>query len=241
MIAIQDAPGEEPPFAYHALLRNVELVSGTAGSAGTPALPAGLVIAPGRYAFAGMAYDLKMQGLYRFCHPFKENQQRIVFDAHKRDVEALLSGLAWIASHGNSDDAASNVDLTEKAATRKLFLTCGNSSRWALHVLARCKVRARPVSTLTLEPWNSYDNGHSMIEVYREDLKRWVLYDLDSNACFVHGKELLSLVEMVERSAAGAYEIKFLAGDAPLDVSNFKSKTNAYDWAFSSERTAQAE
>ena len=161
----------------------------------------------------------------------------IVFDAHKRDVEALLSGLAWIASHGNSDDAASNDELTEKAATRKLFLTCGNSSRWALHVLARCKVRARPVSTLTLEPWNSYDNGHSMIEVYREDLKRWVLYDLDSNACFVHGKELLSLVEMVERSAAGAYEIKFLAGDAPLDVSNFKSKTNAYDWAFSSERT----
>ena len=39
MIAIQDAPGEEPPFAYHALLRNVELVSGTAGSAGTPGCP----------------------------------------------------------------------------------------------------------------------------------------------------------------------------------------------------------
>ena len=50
--------------------------------------------------------------------------------------------------------------------------------------MSRYNIRARFVLTLTLDPWNSYDNGHSMIEVYREDLKKWVLYDVDENAYF---------------------------------------------------------
>ena len=40
-------------------------------------------------------------------------------------------------------------------------------------------VKSRLVSSLTLDSWNSYDNGHIMIEVFRPELKKWVVYDID--------------------------------------------------------------
>jgi hypothetical protein len=232
-----NASAEDPPFVRHAYLDTVEAVSGVDSPVGTPGLPPSLVIAPGRYAFRGKAYDLQKQGLYRFICPFKENQQRIVYEANSGNVEALLSGLAWCVSHGNSDNSKSQEALTQKATTGKLFITCCNISQWALPILQSYKIRARPADTLTLEEWNSYDNGHSMIEVYREDLKKWVLYDLDANVCFLYKKVPLSLVEMIEHVASGDYDIKLLASDIRLDISNFKSPRNGYDWGFSAELT----
>ena len=225
------ASAEDQPFVYHAHLDKIEFVSAAAGPAETPGLPSSLVIAPGRYAFAGKTYVLRKPGLYRFCRPLKEIQQRIVYDVNGGDAEALLSALAWTASHGNADNPKSNEELTQKATTAKLFITCGRISAWAVHILMRQDIQARPVSTLTLDEWNSYDNGHSMIEVYRDDLKKWILYDLDENVCFVHNATPLSLVEMVDRSATGDYEVKTLAADTMLDVSNFKTN-GGYDLAF---------
>jgi hypothetical protein len=233
----RSASAEDPPFVRHAYLDTVEPVAGIDSPAGAAGLPSSLVIEPGRYAFYGKAYDLRKQGLYRFICPFKENQQRIVYQPNGGEVEALLSGLAWCVSHGNSDNSKSQEALTQKATTAKLFITCGNISQWALQILQSYKTRARPADTLTLDEWNSYDNGHSMIEVYREDLKKWVLYDLDANVCFLYKKTPLSLVEMIERAASGDYEIKLLASDTRLDVSSFKSPKNGYDWSFSAEFT----
>jgi hypothetical protein len=232
---IQDAAayGDDPPVVYRALLEQTDAVPETAASAETPELPAPLVIAPGRYAFAGKAYDLQKQGLYRFFLPVRETQQRIVYDANNGDVEAFLSALAWIVSHGCSDVSKSDEALTQKATTTKLFVDCGRLSQWAVYVLAANKIRARRVGSCTLDEPNSYDNGHGMIEVYQEDLKRWILYDLDNNACFFHGKAPLSLVEMVDSAQSGDYQIKRLAADTPLDVSNYKE--NGFDWAFNEE------
>jgi hypothetical protein len=229
------ALAEDRPFVRRAYLDAVEPVSAATSAAAAPGLPASLVIAPGRYAFRGKTYDLQKLGLYRFVCPYEENQQRIVYDAKSGDVEALLSGLAWVVSHGSSDNSKWGDALTQKAMTGKLFITCGNISQWALHVMGPYKIRARAADSLTLEEWNSYDNGHSMIEVYREDLKKWVLYDLDANACFLYKKAPLSLLEMSEHAAANDYEIKWLATDISLDISNFKSLKNGYDWGFSAE------
>ena len=235
LVSIQrSASAEEPPFVYRAFLDAAQLISGADSPAGTPGLPSSLVIAPGRYAFHGKAYDVQRQGLYRFIRPNKENQQRIVYDAQGGDVDALLSGLAWCATHGNSDDSKPMETLTQKATTQKLFITCGQMSTWSLHILNRYNIRARFILTLTLDPWNNYDNGHSMIEVYREEFKKWVLYDLEGNVCFLHKNSPLSTVEMIERASSGDYEIKSLAADTKLDVSNFKSP-DGYDWAFIAE------
>ena len=235
--AMQDvAFAGDTSFVYRAYMETTELIPGSAAAAEASGLPASLVIPPGRYAFAGKTYDLQKQGLYRFCRPFKENQQRIVYDVHGGDVEALLSGLAWIASHGYSDQSKSNEALTQKATTAKIFIICAGVSRWAVDVLTHNKVRARRVGSFTLAPSNGYDDGHSLIEVYREDCKKWVLYDLDNNACFLRKETPLSLVEMVDCVQSGEdYEIKLLSSDTPLDVSNFKSPKNGYDWAFNEE------
>jgi len=46
---------------------------------------------------------------------------------------------------------------------------------------------------------------------------------------------------MIERAASGDYEVKLLALDTGLDVSNFKSPRNGYDWGFSAEFTRTSE
>jgi hypothetical protein len=228
------ADAEDEPVAYRAFLDKVDCISDVAAAAASPALPASLVIAPGRYTVYGRKYDLQEQGLYRFCRPVKENQQRIVYDPKAGNVEVLLSSLAWIASHGNADASLSNDALTEKATTAKLFINCGRVSAWALPILSRYGIRARMARGTTLDQWNSYDNGHILVEVYRDDAKKWVLYDLDMNVRFWHKGSPLSLVEMSERSASGDYETTPLAADTMLDVSHFKK--NGYEYAFLAER-----
>jgi hypothetical protein len=231
------ASAENAPVVYRAYLDTAESVPAGTATGSIPTLPASLVISPGSHTFGGHAYELRKQGLYRFCYPFQENQQRIVFDRSNGDIEALLSSLAWIVSHGNSDNPKSPDVLTRKATTSKLFLTCSHTSQWALSILRDLKIQARPVDTITLDAWNKYDDGHSMIEVRRDDLGKWILYDLDENAYFLHKTTPLSLVEMIAHAASGDYEIKLLATDAPLDVSNFKSPKNGFDWALCTELT----
>ena len=110
---------------------------GSAVPAGTLGLPSSLVIAPGRYAFRGKTYDLQKQGLYRFIYPNKENQQRIVYDTNGGNVEALLSGLAWCVSHGNSDDSKSSRGVDAKGHDgRSCSSHAADISQWALHDLA---------------------------------------------------------------------------------------------------------
>ena len=57
------------------------------------------------------------------------------------------------------------------------------------------QIESRVVQTLTVEDWNSYNNGHTMIEIYRHDFNKWVLYDLDNNAYFSANQIPLSLLE----------------------------------------------
>jgi hypothetical protein len=236
------ALAENQPLVYRAYMDTTEPIPSVAGSSETPALPSTLVIAPGRYAFLGKTYDLQKQGLYRFSLFQKENQQRIVYDKKHGDVDAVLSAIAWMVSHGNSDNGKSADAWTQKALTSKLFITCGGISGWACYIMTPLGIRVRTVSSLTLDEWNSYDNGHSIMEVYREDFKKWVLYDVDENACFFDKTNPLSLLELSERAASGDYQIKSLAADSMMDVSNFKvdardrAKADGFDLAFFMEQ-----
>jgi len=221
-------------FAYHAYMRDVKRVVGDAAPEDCPPLPDSLIIPPGEYQFRGQAFALQEEGLYRFLEVGEEQQQRIVYRA---DLHALLSGIAWIVSHGNSDHAKSHEVLAEQAKTRKVFITCGPVSGWTIAVLADHDIQARSATSLTLENWNTYDNGHAMIEVYRKDLRKWVLYDVDGNCFFTWQGKPLSIVEFAYAVMRGyLYEIKPLANDTRLDVSNFKGKGGETDYAFFCER-----
>jgi hypothetical protein len=217
------------PFVYYAFQENVERVVASVDQSGASDLPRSLLIQPGKYRFEGSAYRLQNEGLYRFGSPGHENQQRIVFSGN---LDALLSGIAWIFSHGSSDEGKSFADLSTKALTSKIFVTCGGICDWTQMLLQSVGIKSRVVASLTLDSWNHYDDGHTLIEVYRDSYKKWVVYDLDNNAYFVRDNIPLSFIEFSDHVAAGDYDIKRLASDSRFDVSNFTDSEKQYDYAF---------
>lgn len=217
------------PFVYYAFLDNIEIVCSIDDIGNSSYLPNSLIINPGKFKFYGKVYDLKKEGLYRFVYPEKENQQRIVY---KNNIDALLSSIAWIYSHGNSDDKKKYSEINEKILHSKIFATCGSISEWTYRILQECGIESRIVSSLTLEQWNSYDNGHIMIEVYREKYNKWVVYDLDNNTYFSKNGTPLSLIEFSEQSSNLDYEINYIASNSNLDVANFIDNKTDYDYAF---------
>lgn len=223
---------DNTPIVFHLLYTDVNTVLNDESTINSKLLPNELIIPSGKYFFAGNTYDLSNEGLYRFILPSQTNEQRIVFD--KKNINSLMSAVSWIYSHGNSDNPKNFEEINSKALNSKIFGTCGTISVWIQEILESQNIKSRIVQTLTLDNWNTYDNGHTMIEVYRTDLKKWVLYDLDTNAYFSQNEIPLSLVEFVDTVKNNNYEINLLATDTTLDVSNFLTKNN-YDYAFYAE------
>lgn len=222
------SPENNTSFVYHAYLENIKeiLASKTENS---QSLPNSLIIKKGNYQFENKNYELRDEGLYRFIFPTKSNQQRIVFE---EDIEALLSSICWIFTHGNSDDKKSYVKIQQKALHSKVFVTCGPLVSWANNFLEKLDIKVRIVSTLTIDLWNSYDNGHILIEIFSKDLDKWIVYDLDNSCYFVNNQTALSLLEFVEKVNSGEYGIKKLSNKISTDISNFKDEKNGYDYAF---------
>lgn len=222
----------DAPIVYYAFLNNVELVPGSAIQEDTSELPESLIIPPGKYIFYNREYKLEREGLYRFVYPRKENKQRIVFVGN---LDSLLSAIAWIHSHGNSDNNKSFTEISNKALHSKIFLTCGRISSWAQKLLENNGVKVRIVSTLTLDSWNTYNNGHTLIEIWRNDYGKWVAYDLDNNTYLIHDKKPLNLIEFANKVASKDYDIRYLASDIRLDISNFAESLGSFDYALLSE------
>ena len=62
-------------------------------------------------------------------------------------------------------------EINRKALRAKLFMTCGKIASWTRKVLESNGVRARIVTTLTLDSWNAHNNDHTMIEVYFDNYR----------------------------------------------------------------------
>jgi len=220
------------PIVFHTLLTNVKIIIPNESNLDSIKLPEKLIIPSGKYVFNGNTYNLSEEGLYRFVIPLEKNEQRIVFDG--KNIYSLMSAIAWIYSHGNSDNLKSFEEINSKALNSKIFGTCGAISIWIQGILESHNIKSRIVQTLTLDDWNTYDNGHTMIEVYQTDLEKWVLYDLDSNFYFSQNGIPLSLIEFIDAVKNNNYEIHILASDTKLDVSQFLAQ-NGYEYAFYAE------
>ena len=199
----------------------------------TNEIPNELIMPAGAYNFLGSHYLLQDEGLYRFFLPGKINVQRIIY---KNDLDSLLSSISWIVTHGNSDNRKSNLELSDKALHSKLFLTCGNISAWAHSILSKLNIKSRVVASLTMDNWNDYDNGHTLIEVWRGKYNKWVVYDLDNNSYFTSNKGTipLNLLEFSQSVITNNYKVIYLSVDTKLDVSDFRTKDD-YNYNFFAE------
>ena len=215
-------------FVHYALFDKIQNVSESQSKDGKN-LPSQLIISKGKYMFSNKIYDLDKEGLYRFIHPGVINEQRIVFE---NNLDSLLSSIAWIHSHGNKDDKKNYTDILKKAKSSKIFATCGSVSEWTVRFLKEQGFRVRIVAVLTLDDWNSYDNGHILIEVFKEELKKWVVYDIDNDAYFTKDGNPLSLLEFTKQVRDDKYDINFIAKKNDIDTSNFFDKQNNYDYGF---------
>ena len=215
-------------FVHYALFDKIQEVPESQSKDGKN-LPSQLIISKGKYMFSNKIYDLDKEGLYRFIHPGVINEQRIVFE---NNLDSLLSSIAWIHSHGNKDDEENYTDVLKKATSSKIFATCGSVSEWTTRFLKEHGFRVRIVAVLTLDDWNSYDNGHILIEVFKEELKKWVVYDIDNDAYFTKDGNPLSLIEFTKQVRDGKYDINFIAKKNDIDTSNFFDKQNNYDYSF---------
>ncbi|NUQ63553.1 MAG: hypothetical protein HUU20_13845 [Pirellulales bacterium] len=218
---LSQPPGtRNAPFAYYVCMEELAWLPGSQVSPGAKVspLPDRLVIPPGTYEFAGGSYAMQREGLYRFVHYPEKTEQRIVYH---ENAQALLSGIAWIVAHGARDHGVPQEALKAKAMHEKLFLTCGPTAEFARQILAEHKIESRTVSGLTLDEWNTYDNGHTLLEVLDKKLRKWVLYDLDQSGYFTHAGQPLSLVEFAAQAVSGEYEIHPVALDTRLDAKDF--------------------
>ncbi len=224
---IIDPPSSENnlPIVYHPLNEDIRFLEGMNKEHGK-ILPNQLIIQRGIYTFFDKDYDLNNEGLYRFSFPLKINQQRIVFE---KNIDSLLSAICWISSHGSIDNEKDFSEINKKAENSKISLTCGPIIEWVSSILKNYSIKHRIVSCLTLQNWNSYDDGHIMIEIFRDELKKWILYDLDNNSFFEAENNVLSFIEFFEHVKEGDYNIKYLA---PPSFFTFHEKKANYDFNF---------
>lgn len=179
-----------------------------------------VVEAPGWVQFADRYYCLEREGLYRFWHwgrvrdagagdlPEIVDEERDFASVicYRDDLRTLLASLMLVHVHGYAHERLPFDDQLRHAQAGHLSLTCGFIAHFACRLLESVGIRARRVSGLRLEgPYNTYDNGHTLNEVYWPALDKWVLVDVDLHQLFLdrEGGTCLSLAEVSARIGRG--------------------------------------
>jgi len=112
-------------------------------------------------------------------------ERRIVFDRGNAEFPInLLRMISSLVKHGGLDNANKYQDSLEALRTRSLSMTCNTVSDFSREMLEDIGVKSRIVTTLTLDEWNSYDNGHTFLEVFTPYSNSWVAIDMDANVFF---------------------------------------------------------
>jgi hypothetical protein len=183
-----------------------------------------LIMAPNVYGFNGPSYDCKEEGIYLYSVPPTAYAQRIVYEA---DIPALMHSITWLHAHGYKDDNLSFSNAMLTAKTRKLLMTCGSIVQFANNMLNSLLINNRFILLLTLDQWNSYNNGHSLLEVYENE--RWVLYDIDIRNYFKRDQEVLNAIEFVEAVAQHDYEMHSFSDSPSFAFGDLNF--NGYDYS----------
>lgn len=142
----------------------------------------------------GKVYDLGEQGLYRFSVAPHFLQNVIV---HSSDsLLPLLQSLASLQIHGNKLEGCTDEEILRCLREDScISVTCGTIARMAKILLAQQGIESRFVAGLTLDQWNAYDNGHTLLELLWPGAG-WVLADLDMGLLFRDDNKLLNLYEV---------------------------------------------
>ncbi len=166
---------------YRACLCQTWRLKETDGNAKAKPVPGQLLIAPGIYEINNRCYRMEQGGLYRWICDGGA-QQRLLWDGNTLH---LLSGIAWLHAHGNIDNQLDFQALYQTAQMRKLILTCGYISNFAVNILNAVGIRSHILTALSLHYDPLFGLSHNMIELQNPANHKWLLCDLTFKCIFL--------------------------------------------------------
>ncbi|MCX7705228.1 MAG: hypothetical protein N2115_03080 [bacterium] len=150
-----------------------------------------IVKGPLKVEFKNNIYNINREGLYRFTTITKGVRNLIMIE-NKNSLMPILKALSKIQVHGNRDICYSLEERKNLVLSRYwISLTCGDISVLAKEILKDAGFTSRLLSALTTDDWNTYNNGHMLLEVFFPLIKRWVLVDIDMGYVFLQDDVLI--------------------------------------------------
>lgn len=200
--------------------------TGTLGSA--------LLMAPGRYSYNGIVYDMQEQGFYSvvnagYLGSYDGGQKIVAESGASCDVERLMAAISWCTRYGRADEGSTTAQLTANVIRlRTAALRCERTIDWAQSICATLGVTTRKVRFITADTPNGVDDGHVALEASYQS--GWRLFDVAGDVCFRDPTigNLLSLNEV------------WLAGVANVTTEHMApSESGPTDWSGSQLQTEQ--
>jgi hypothetical protein len=216
----------------HQYLEAVNILSRQAQDAGALEIPEVIIIKPGKYRFCGSIYECILPGIYRFSYPQKLNRQHIVISPNNSIETAIFASL--LSVRGNKDNFYPIEYLLNTSWKRFLSVTCTTNSMVCQSILEASGFRSRLVYSHTMENLNSFNNAHSLIEVWSDSHQKYVLVDVDRKCLFTDQDGLL--LSLFEFSKANYNEektsIESYSAVTMVDLAGFIESSTKYDYAF---------
>ncbi len=188
---VQEA--NDPDIVMRQSLDQVHILKPLSGKYKNRFLPKDLILSPGNYKFGEKIYKCESPGIYRFITPQQKNLQHIVIDEEDGVKNAIL--FSFLSIRGNRDNWSLIKTLEQQAIYRFLSLTCWLNASFCDHLLKKNNFNSRMVFTTTLKKQNSFSNGHVLLEIFSNKLKKYVCIDVDKKAIFLDQSKPLSLFE----------------------------------------------
>lgn len=183
----------------------------------------GVIQSPGFVEVAGVVFDLRREGVYRFYRLSSLSEQRVVCTG---GAESILQSVGYLLGYGNNDDTISETNLVKELTRRRVVGSCGTLSLVTQKILSNVQVLSRVVVLMTLDPWGGHDDGHTLLEIADRG-NNWYLYDPSFGMCFKRDGRRLSLVEFSKFKNEGI-ELESLPSNS--GYSRFASRGYDYDF-----------
>jgi len=172
--------------------------------------------------FGDQYFHLKNEGLFRFWNwgkvqyssEYPEDRPKVLDNRkdkeysclilYRGDVLKLMASIATVHIHGRVHQELSYAEQRTRMKHGCLSLTCGNLAVFMVSLFNELGIKGRFVAGMGLNgPYNTYDNGHSLNEIYFVRQRKWILVDADMGQVFVRNGRPLSLHEVSELIRAG--------------------------------------
>lgn len=188
-----------------------------------------IITAPCTVEFNGKNYSLDKEGLYKFFDVDGEYMRKTYL--YLGDIWYLAGSLSRFHVHGWRHCSYSFEQKCELAKKGMISMTCGPTASFIHRIFSELGITSRLVHSLTLDEWNSYDNGHSIMEIYDPSESSWIFYDSDIGCMLKHKGKSLNFGQVCEVYLKGILpEVIYPAGPCYMDP--YTDDTHPKDHAF---------